>query len=89
MNLLQIVINSPFFIIGCLLKYLYYKKRGLGDSYRKGMKEGLQTLSQIERIPSRHAPEQKKKAWHIQLQLICHTFQYVLQYIRTHLLRAQ
>lgn len=89
MDLLQIIINYPLFIIGFLLKYLYYRKRGLGDSYRKGIKEGLQTLSQIERIPSRHAPEQKIKAWHIQLQLICHTFHYVLQYTSTHLLRAQ
>lgn len=41
MPLLQIIINLPFLIPGFLVKYLFFVKKGLGYTYRKGIKKGL------------------------------------------------
>lgn len=42
MPLLQILINLPFLIPGFLVKYLFFMKKGLGYTYRKGIKKGLE-----------------------------------------------
>lgn len=41
MPLLQILINLPFFIPGFLIKYLFFVRKGLGKSYREGIKKGI------------------------------------------------
>ncbi len=37
----QLIINSPFLAIGCLIKYLFFVKKGLGKEYRLGIVEGF------------------------------------------------
>lgn len=41
MPLLQIVINLPFLVPGFLVKYLFFVKKGLGNTYRKGIVQGI------------------------------------------------
>lgn len=41
MPFLQIVLNLPFLITGFLVKYLFFIKKGLGHTYRKGIMRGL------------------------------------------------
>lgn len=46
----QLLINSPFLILGYLIKYLFFLKKSQGSIYLHGLKEGLQTLDKIEKI---------------------------------------
>lgn len=41
MPLWQILLNSPLLAAGFLVKYLFFVKKGLGKTYRKGCMEGL------------------------------------------------
>ena len=41
MPLLQIILNLPFLIPGFLVKYLFFLKKGLGHTYRKGVWKGI------------------------------------------------
>ncbi len=41
MPLLQWIVNAPFFILGALIKTLFFAMKGLGRSYLKGFLEGF------------------------------------------------
>lgn len=41
MPVLQIILNLPFLIPGFLVKYLFFMKKGLGNTYRKGIWTGI------------------------------------------------
>ncbi|MGL5260226.1 MAG: glycosyltransferase family 2 protein [Lachnospiraceae bacterium] len=41
MPLLQIVINFPFLLLGFLIKYMFFLKKGYGTVYLKGILEGI------------------------------------------------
>ena len=41
MPALQIIINLPFLFVGFLVKYLFFLKKGLGHTYRKGIIKGI------------------------------------------------
>lgn len=49
MTIWQIIINSPFLLIGFIIKYLFFIRRGLGKEYRNGIREGITTLSKVNR----------------------------------------
>lgn len=51
MPLLQLLINLPFLFTGCIIKYLWFCKKGYGKVYAKGVKQGMCTLSQIDKVP--------------------------------------
>ena len=42
MPFVQIVLNAPFLVIGYLIKYVFFVRKGLGKEYRKGIIEGFQ-----------------------------------------------
>ena len=46
----QLIFNSPFLIIGYIIKYLFFLKKGYGSVYLEGLKEGLKSLEKIEKI---------------------------------------
>jgi GT2 family glycosyltransferase len=48
MPFLQIILNSPFLLLGHLVKWLFFLKKGLGKDYVQGVKEGF-TLCKRER----------------------------------------
>ena len=41
MPFLQIILNSPFLLLGHLVKWLFFLKKGLGKDYVQGVKEGF------------------------------------------------
>ena len=41
MPVLQVILNLPFLVPGFLVKYLFFIKKGLGDTYRKGIGQGI------------------------------------------------
>ena len=41
MPFLQIILNLPFLIVGFLLKYIFFVRKGLGICYLKGLAKGL------------------------------------------------
>lgn len=48
MPFLQIILNSPFLLLGHAVKWLFFLKKGLGKEYVKGVKEGF-TLCKREK----------------------------------------
>lgn len=50
MPLLQLIINMPFLLLGYLIKYIFFIKKGFGKEYREGFLEGLRTLKKIDKV---------------------------------------
>ena len=46
----QLAFNFVFLIMGFLIKYLFFLKKGHGNDYITGLKEGLNSLDKIEKI---------------------------------------
>jgi len=46
----QLILNLLFLILGFLIKYLVFLKKGHGNDYIAGLKEGLTSLDKIDRI---------------------------------------
>ena len=75
MPTLQLLINSPFLLLGFLIKYLIFWKRGYGKDYSAGIKEGLKNCRQMKKVPV-----QSKNLGHyilIEIQLIHNLFRHV------------
>lgn len=51
MPLLQLLINLPFLILGCCIKYIFFRTKGLGQPYRQGIKKGLKNMWKLQKIP--------------------------------------
>ena len=46
----QLILNLLFLILGFLIKYLVFLKKGHGNDYMDGLKEGLTSLDKIDKI---------------------------------------
>jgi len=46
----QLILNLLFLLLGFLIKYLVFVKKGYGKDYIAGLKEGLSSLDKIDRI---------------------------------------
>lgn len=53
MPCVQLIFNMPFLVLGYLIKYLFFTKKGLGNIYRKGLFEGMRSLNTLEKVPFR------------------------------------
>ncbi len=53
MPCVQLIFNMPFLVMGYLIKYLFFTKKGLGKIYRKGLFEGMRSLNTLEKVPFR------------------------------------
>lgn len=53
MPCVQLIFNMPFLVLGYLIKYLFFTKKGLGNIYRKGLFEGIKSLNTLEKVPFR------------------------------------
>lgn len=51
MPIFQLLINGPFLLLGFLIKYLLFLKRGYGKDYTTGIKDGLKTYKKINKVP--------------------------------------
>ena len=75
----QLLFNLPFFTLGSLLKYHYFKKRGFGSAYRNGIKDGLRTFRTRQKFP--FDKSSRLRAWKLEGQLFKNTFVYLRDYL--------
>lgn len=75
MPLVQLIINLPFLIIGYVVKYLFFLKKGFGKAYLEGFKEGILTLNKVKKVPFKW--RYLKNYVYIEWLLIKNTFSYV------------
>lgn len=73
----QLFLNSPFLIIGYLIKYFFFLRKGYGSVYLAGLKEGLNSLEKIEKI--KYSNENLFNYMKIEYKLIKNTFSLLLQ----------
>ena len=59
MPVLQVILNLPFLIPGFLVKYFFFMKKGLGETYRKGILQGIKFCFS-EEAKDRKIPYNKK-----------------------------
>ena len=76
MPLLQILINLPFLIPGFLVKYLFFMKKGLGHTYRKGIWKGIRLCMSEEGkrkkvlFIGKHLPNYIRIQWKLWINVI-------------------
>lgn len=80
MPIIQLVINSPFLLIGFFIKILFFVKKGLGKAYIEGLKDGIQKRRVIEKvkIPKRNIG----RYFYIEWLLIKNVFKWVIEKIK-------
>lgn len=80
MPLLQRVINLVPLALGCLIKLVFFAKKGLVKDYLRGIREGLSGRSACERVP--FSPGRLPVYLMIECELILNFFRYVAGWIR-------
>lgn len=76
MPFLQLLINLPFLIPGFLAKYLFFLKKGLGDTYRKGILKGVKRCttqagkSKKIRFRWKHFPNYIRIQWKLMINVV-------------------
>lgn len=50
MPVLQRYINSPFLLIGRLIKYIYFVKKGFGNEFKEGVQEAKRTKKELSKV---------------------------------------
>lgn len=75
MPLLQLLINMPFLLLGYLVKYLFFIRKGFGKEYREGFIEGLKTLRKVDKVKFRW--KNTGYYFYIQWLLITNTINYI------------
>ena len=46
----QLLLNLIFLLVGYLIKYLFFLRKGYGKDYLNGLKEGLNSLNRVEKV---------------------------------------
>jgi GT2 family glycosyltransferase len=72
MPLPQLIINSPFLLLGFFIKFLFFSFKGYGKLYLSGLKKGINNLKKTNKTKYKH--ENLKNYLNIQIQLIMNTF---------------
>ncbi|WP_048190924.1 glycosyltransferase family 2 protein [Methanobacterium sp. SMA-27] len=67
----QLALNFIFLILGFLIKYLFFLKKGYGNEYIKGLQDGLKSLSKIDKIE--YKSNRRNNYLHIEWLLIKNT----------------
>lgn len=75
MPLLQLLLNLPFLLLGILIKWLFFIKKGLGSEYLRGIKEGIGRCGKCQKVPFQIA--HLGNYIHIELMLICNVFRII------------
>jgi GT2 family glycosyltransferase len=82
MPIVQFIINCPFITVGMVVKYLFFRNMNYGESYLKGIKEGISNLYKLKQVKYDRA--NLDNYINIELNLIKCTFEYVRDYIKRH-----
>lgn len=80
MPILMLIINFPFILLGILIKLMFFRKRGFGRDYMKGLKEGLAGIRRCRKKYFR----MNRLGYYIgtELRMIADTFSYAGDLIR-------
>ena len=71
----QLLLNSPFLLLGLLIKYLFFLRKKQGKYYLDGIREGLNSLDKLEKIVYRN--ENKVNYFKIEWLLIKNTVKFL------------
>lgn len=71
----QLIINMPFLLMGYLIKYLFFLRKGHGDVYINGLKEGISSLNHVNKV--KYKNENIKNYLKIEWLLIKNTFKFL------------
>lgn len=80
MPLLQLIVNFPALLLGWLVKWLFFAKKGFGKIYIKSIAEGFATLDRVRKVPFRW-----KHAKHylvLEIELIGNFFLYFYEFAK-------
>lgn len=86
MRLWQLLLNSPFLLMGLLVKYLFFLKMGFGKDYISGIVEALNTLKKCKRVSNFKG--RFKQEIIIQIELIIGTLVYIYEFCRRQMLKV-
>lgn len=75
----QILINGLFILMGFLIKYIFFSKKGYGKEYKKGFIEGIKTLKNVEKNTFKF--KNMLNYMKIEYLLIINMFKYILSII--------
>ena len=80
MPFLQLIINMPFLLLGYLIKYIFFSRKGFGKEYKHGFIEGIKTINHIKKnkFMFTHIPNYIDIEW----RLIKNMFAYIIQKAR-------
>ena len=67
MPALQLILNLPFLLAGCIVKYFFFRKRDMGGEYLRGLKEAFPLMKKEKKAGFR--PENFSHYLRIQLEL--------------------
>lgn len=75
MPILQIILNLPFLLIGSGIKYLFFRRLGLGKDYMEGVREGFRNLGELEKteFKFKNLPNYVR----IEIEMIVNTIKYI------------
>jgi GT2 family glycosyltransferase len=75
MPIIQLIVNSPFLLLGFFVKYGLFLKRGYGKEYAAGIKEGIRSLEKVKKVPFQF--KNLRNYFWIEVQLIMNVFRFV------------
>jgi len=75
MPLVQLLLNSPFLVLGFFFKYILFLKRGFGKDYAAGIKAGLKNYKKVKKVPFQ--VRNLKNYFFIEAQLILNAFRMI------------
>ena len=77
MPIIQRVINFPALLVGWLIKYIWFTRKGYGEVFKEGLKEGLGNLSKVKKV--KYQREHFIHYLRIEGLLIKNTFTYIAE----------
>ena len=77
MPLLMLLINLPGILLGVLVKYLFFLKRGFGKDYAAGFREGLKMLPQLRPHKTQFRLSRLPQYIRLEWKMLTDTFSYV------------
>lgn len=79
MPILQLLLNLPLLVLGYIIKYIFFIRKGFGKEYREGFIAGLKSINKLRKTPFKC--KNIYNYIYIEVVLAINTFKYVSQYI--------
>ena len=76
MPIIQLIINLPFLVIGFLIKYIFFIKKGFKKEYKEGFIEGIKTLNKVKKVKFKF--RNSINYIKIEYELLVNTIKYIL-----------